>query len=69
MTDKLGLPLAIGDTVASVAYSTLFICTIKRFDTVEGKTVAYLLRHPGHYTPNQLISLEPHKLLYPELFI
>ena len=69
MTDKLGLPLAIGGTVALVAYNSLLTCTIKRFSTIEGKPVAYLLKHPSHYTSDQLISLEPYKLLHPELFI
>ena len=74
MTDMLGLPIKIGDTVLSrISYANP-IGTVTDILYIEGKEAAILslnsdtLRH-CHHTPAELISLEPYKLLYPELFI
>lgn len=74
MTDMLGLPIKIGDTVLSYISYGNPICTVTAISSVEGKEVAILSLNSdtvryGHYTPAELISLEPYKLLYPELFI
>ena len=76
MTDMLGLPIKIGDTVLSrVSFSYENpIHTVTAISSVEGKSVAILSSNSDtirncHHTPAELISLEPYKLLYPELFI
>ena len=74
MTDMLGLPIKIGDTVLSrISYENP-IGAVTDITSVEGKEVAILSLNSDtiwycHHTPAELISLEPHKLLYPELFI
>lgn len=74
MTDMLGLPIKIGDTVLSrISYENP-IRAVTDITSVEGKEVAILSLNSdtiwyGHHTPAELISLEPYKLLYPELFI
>ena len=76
MTDMLGLPIKIGDTVLSrVSFNYANpIRTVTAISSVEGKSVAMLSLNSDtigncHHTPAELISLEPYKLLYPELFI
>ena len=72
MTDMLGLPIKIGDTVLSrISYENP-IRTVIAISYIEGKEAAILSLNSDtncHHTPAELISLEPHKLLYPELFI
>ena len=74
MTDMLGLPIKIGDTVLSrISYENP-IRTVTTISSIEGKEVAILSLNSNtmyycHHTPAELISLEPYKLLYPELFI
>ena len=74
MTDMLGLPIKIGDTVLSrISFSYENpIRAVTAISSVEGKEVAILSLNSDtncHHTPAALISLEPYKLLYPELFI
>ena len=74
MTDMFGLPIKIGDTVLSrISYENP-IRTVAAISSIEGKEVAILSLNSDtiyycHHTPVELISLEPYKLLYPELFI
>ena len=74
MTDMLGLPIKIGDTVLSrISYENP-IGAVTTISSVEGKETAILSLNSDtiwycHHTPAELISLEPYKLLYPELFI
>ncbi len=74
MTDMLGLPIKIGDTVLSrISYENP-IGTVTAISYIEGKEAAILSLNSDtiwycHHTPAELISLEPYKLLYPELFI
>ena len=74
MTDMFGLPIKIGDTVLSRISYEHPIRTVTAISSIEGKEVAILSLnsdtiHHIHHTPKELISLEPYKLLYPELFI
>ena len=74
MTDMLGLPIKIGDTVLSrISYENP-IRTVAAISSIEEEEVAILplnsdTTHHWHHTSVELISLEPYKLLYPELFI
>ena len=72
MIDMLGLPIKIGDTVLSrISYENP-IRTVIVISYIEGKEAAILSLNSdtnSHHTPAELISLEPYKLLYPELFI
>ena len=74
MTDMLGLPIKVGDIVLSrISYENP-IRTVATISSIEGKEVAILSLNSNtmsyyHHTPAELISLEPYKLLYPELFI
>ena len=74
MTDMLGVPIKIGDTVLSrISYENP-IRTVIAISYIEGKEAAILSLNSDtirnyHHTPAELISLEPYKLLYPELFI
>jgi hypothetical protein len=74
MTDMFGLPIKIGDTVLSRIRYENPIRTVAAISSIGGKEVAILSSNSdttyyGHHTPAELISLEPYKLLYPELFI
>ena len=72
MTDMFGLPIKIGDTVLSRISYEHPIYTVTTISSIEGKEVAILSLNSDtncHHTPAELISLEPYKLLYPELFI
>ena len=74
MTDMLGLPIKIGDIVLSRISYEHPIRTVTAISSIEGKEVAILSLdfdtiYYCHYAPTELISLEPYKLLYPELFI
>ena len=72
MTDMLGLPIKIGDTVLSrISYENP-IRTVIAISYIEEKEAAILSLNSDtncYHTPAELISLEPYKLLYPELFI
>ena len=74
MTDMFRLSIKIGDTVLShISYENP-IRTVAAISSIEGKEVAILSLNFDtiyycHHTPVELISVEPHKLLYPELFI
>ena len=73
MTDMFGLPIKVGDIVFCCSFSEDFVSTVTKIITLEGKEAAVLslgsVTHYKHYTPKELISLEPYKLLHPELFI
>ena len=72
MTDMFGLPIKIGDTVLSrISYENP-IRTVIAISYIEGKEAAILSLNSDTkliVTAVELISLEPYKLLYPELFI
>ena len=73
MTDMFGLPIKVGDTVFCYTFSENFVSMVTKIITIEEKEAAVLslgsVTHYKHYTPKELISLEPYKLLHPEIFI
>jgi hypothetical protein len=73
MTDMFGLPIKVGDTILCCTNSENHVGTVAKIITIEGKETAVLslgsVIHYSHYIPKKLISLEPYKLLHPELFI
>ncbi len=69
MTDRLDIPLKVGDLVYDYTFNLRGKISVFEEDYV--RVFMYGTEH-NYYTIKQvktLISLEPHKELYPELFL